>query len=222
MGPLLLCALAVGLSPTAILAVVLLLITPRARANGGTFLLGWIVGIALVGVLVLALVGPVAVGERGQPAAWLSWLKLAAGCLLLVIAALQWRVRPAPDAEVALPRWTRTLDGITPGKASGLALLLGAFNPKSLLFIVAGATVVAQRGSAAGTEAIAWIIFTVVATLGVGLPVLIYVVQGEQAVANLTRLKGWLVRNTSAIFAGLCAIIGVTLIVDAVSSWVGG
>ena len=81
---------------------------------------------------------------------------------------------------------------------------------------------VAQRGSAAGTQAVAWIVFTVVATLGVGLPVLLYVVQGEQAVANLTRLKGWLVRNTSAIFAGLCGIIGVTLIVDAVSSLVGG
>jgi threonine/homoserine/homoserine lactone efflux protein len=175
-----------------------------------------------VWALALALVGPVTVNERGEPAAWFSWLKLAVGGLLLAVAALEWRARPAPDDEVALPSWSGTLDRITPIKAGSLALLLGAFNPKSLLFIVAGAAVVAQSSSAPGAQTIAWIVFTVVATLGVGLPVAIYVVKGDQAVAILTRLKTWLVRNTSTIIAGLCVIIGVALIGDAVTSLVAG
>jgi Sap, sulfolipid-1-addressing protein len=42
-------AVGVALSPAPIAAVILMLITPRARANGPAFILGWIVGIAVAG-----------------------------------------------------------------------------------------------------------------------------------------------------------------------------
>ena len=42
-------AVGVGLSPVPIIAVVVMLATPRARANGPAFLLGWLVGLAVVG-----------------------------------------------------------------------------------------------------------------------------------------------------------------------------
>ena len=47
----------VALSPVAIIAVVLMLGTPRARANGPAFVLGWVVGLAIVGTLVLIAAG---------------------------------------------------------------------------------------------------------------------------------------------------------------------
>jgi Sap, sulfolipid-1-addressing protein len=51
-------ALAVGIaiSPIPIIAVVLMLTTPRARANGPAFLAGWLLGLGIVG----------AMGERSQ------------------------------------------------------------------------------------------------------------------------------------------------------------
>jgi Sap, sulfolipid-1-addressing protein len=52
-------AIGVALSPISIVAVVLLLTTPRARANGPAFLLG----LGVVGAVVLALAGP---GEASE------------------------------------------------------------------------------------------------------------------------------------------------------------
>jgi hypothetical protein len=43
----------VALSPVPIIAVVLMLGTPRARANGPAFVLGWVIGLAVVGTIVL-------------------------------------------------------------------------------------------------------------------------------------------------------------------------
>jgi hypothetical protein len=41
----------VSLSPVPIIADVLLLGTPRARVNGPAFLLGWVIGLAVVGTM---------------------------------------------------------------------------------------------------------------------------------------------------------------------------
>ena len=43
----------VALSPIPIIGVVLMLGTPRARANGPAFIAGWIFGLAVVGTIVL-------------------------------------------------------------------------------------------------------------------------------------------------------------------------
>lgn len=43
----------VALSPVPIIAVVLMLGTPRARANGPAFVLGWVAGLAVAGTVIL-------------------------------------------------------------------------------------------------------------------------------------------------------------------------
>jgi membrane-associated phospholipid phosphatase len=44
-----------------IVAVVLMLVTPRARTNGPAFILGWVAGIAVAGAILLALAASIAV-----------------------------------------------------------------------------------------------------------------------------------------------------------------
>jgi len=65
-------ALAVGvaLSPVPIIAVVLMLTTRRARANGPLFVLGWLAGLAVVGAIVLGVAGPAGASSSGSPATW--------------------------------------------------------------------------------------------------------------------------------------------------------
>jgi hypothetical protein len=52
-GQILSFAVGVALSPVPIIAVILMLVTPRARANGPAFVVGWLVGLAIVGAVVL-------------------------------------------------------------------------------------------------------------------------------------------------------------------------
>ncbi len=69
-------ALAVGiaLSPIPIIAVVLMLTSQKARVNGPAFVLGWLIGLGVVGAVVLALAGPGGASKSGSPAAWVGWL----------------------------------------------------------------------------------------------------------------------------------------------------
>ena len=121
-GELLPLALGIAISPIPIIAIILMLITPKARSNGLAFLLGWMAGILIVGGIALV-VADVAGLSTGSEAASQSQavIKLVLGLLLLVVAARQWRSRPKPGEEASLPKWMQTLDTFTPVKSFGLA-----------------------------------------------------------------------------------------------------
>lgn len=217
-GQLLPFAVGVAVSPMPIVAVVLMLVTPRARVNGTVFLLGWLIGVAGAGAVLLALAGPAGVSDQGQPADWVAWVKLVLGVLLLLLALRQWHGRPHEGDEVAMPKWMGALDDFTPVKAAGAGLLLSALNPKNLIFIVGGVAAVAQLGLSTSDEVIAWAVFTVIASIGVGVPLAIYFAMGDRAGRMLDGLKTWMARNNTAVMAVLCLIVGVKLIGDGISA----
>jgi hypothetical protein len=210
-------AIGVALSPVPIIAAVLMLTTPRARANGPAFVLGWLVGLGVVGAIALALAGPGGASEEGQPAAWVSWVKLLLGLLLLLVAARQFRGRPHEGEEAPLPKWMGAIDRFTPGQALGGGAALAGANPKNLLLAVGGAAAIAQTGIPAGQQAIAYAVFAVIGTLGVGAPVGIYVAMGERSAELLGRLKDWMGHNNAVIMSVLCLVIGVKLLGDALT-----
>jgi hypothetical protein len=143
-------AIGVALSPVPIIAVVLMLTTPRARANGPAFVLGWLVGLGVVGATVLALAGPGGASEQGQPATWVSWLKLLLGLGLLLVAVRQFRGRPHQGEEASLPKWMGAIDRFAPGQALGGGAALAAANPKNQLLAVGAAAAIAQLGIPGG------------------------------------------------------------------------
>src|SRR3954453_22997975 len=108
----------VALSPVPIIAVVLMLATPRGRVNGPAFLAGWVVGLAVVGTVVLVIASGGDASQAGAPADWVSILKLVLGVLLLGLAVKQWRGRPRGDEVPELPAWMKTVDTFTPTGAA--------------------------------------------------------------------------------------------------------
>jgi threonine/homoserine/homoserine lactone efflux protein len=208
----------VALSPVPIIGVVLMLATPRARSNGPAFIAGWILGLAVVGTLVLLASSGVA-SEQGEPADWVSWLKLVLGVLLVAVAVKERRSRPSDEAEPEMPKWMEAIDTFTPGKAAGFGALLSGINPKNLLLCVGAAAAIAQTGVSAGEQAVALAVFVLIGTLGPGAPVAIYFALGERSEQILERLKAWMSDNNAAIMAVLCLVIGVKLIGDAISGF---
>jgi threonine/homoserine/homoserine lactone efflux protein len=209
----------VALSPVPIIAVVLMLGTPRARVNGPSFLVGWIVGLAVVGTIVLLASSGADASEEGAPATWVSWLKLVLGLLLVLVAIRQWRGRPRSGEQAALPKWMRTIDRFTPGRSVAMGVALSAINPKNLLLTVGAAAAIAQTGTSTGDQAIALAVFVVVGTLGPGLPVGIYFAMGQRAKRILDDLKAWMGAHNAAIMAVLCLVIGAKLVGDAITGF---
>jgi len=215
-GQILPIAIGIALSPIPIVAVVLMLATPRARVNGPAFVAAWIVGLAAVGIIVLALVGDDATTDSGTPARWASGLKLVLGLLLLAFGVRAWLERPRGGKAGELPRWMRALDTFTPPKAAGAGLLLSAAN---LVLAVAGAATIAQADISVGQEAGALAIFVAIGTLGVAAPLVLYFALGDRSRAILDELKDWMARNNATIMAVLALIIGLKLIGDAISGF---
>jgi threonine/homoserine/homoserine lactone efflux protein len=207
----------VALSPVPIIAVVLMLGTPRARANGPAFVLGWIVGLAVVGTIVLVVAGGADASGNDEPADWVGWLKIVLGVLLALVAVRQWRGRPRAGEEAAMPKWMRAIDRFTPGRSVAIAVALSALNPKNLLLTVGAAAAIAQTGVSTGDQAIALAVFVLVGTLGPGAPVAIYFALGDRATRILDELKTWMAAHNSAIMAVLCLVIGAKLIGDGIS-----
>src|SRR4249920_2612044 len=129
-GDMLPAAVGIAISPILVIAVVLMLDSPRGRLNGPAYLLGQIVGVASAGAIVLLLAGAVGTSDEGQQAGWVSWLKLALGAIVLFLAVKQWSGRPREGETAAIPTWMDAIDGFTPAKAVGAGFVLSALNPR--------------------------------------------------------------------------------------------
>jgi threonine/homoserine/homoserine lactone efflux protein len=218
-GQMLPIAVGIAVSPLPIVAVVLMLATPRGRVDGPAFVIAWIVGLAAIGVVVIAAVGDSAEADAGGTPGWVDGLKLGLGILLLLLGLKQWRSRPRGGAPAELPKWMAALDSFGPVKALGAGVVLSLLNPKNLLLAIGGATVIAQAGLSAGEEAGALAIFVAIATIGVAIPVVLYFAMGDRSRELLDAMKDWLARNNAVIMAVLLLVIGVKLIGDAISGF---
>jgi threonine/homoserine/homoserine lactone efflux protein len=207
----------IAFSPPPIIAVVVMLVSSRERTNALAFAAGWIVGIAVVGTIVLLLAGEAGASDDGEASTWVELLKLAIGVALVLLALRKWSGRPDAEDDVATPGWMATIRSLTPLRAGALGVVLSSVNPKNVLLLVAAAATEAQTGLSAGRQAIVWAIFVVIATLGVGTPVVLSVALGDRAAGVLDRLEQWLIRNATVVTAVLCLLIGVTLAGDAIS-----
>ena len=208
----------VALSPVPIIAVVLMLATPKGRVNGPAFIGGWVTGLAGLGAVLLVAASGAEASSSGAPQEWVSIVKIVLGVLLLLVAARQWRGRPQGDAQPELPAWMKTIDTFTPPKAFGMGILLSAANPKNLILVVGAAAAIAQTGVDTADQAVALAVFVMLGTLGPGIPVGIYFLMRDRAAAILENQRGWMARENTTIMAVLCLIIGAKLIGDAISA----
>ena len=209
-------AVGVALSPIPIIAVILMLVSRRARVNGPVFLLGWIVGLSIIGVITLCIAGPSGASDAGEPASGTSTLKVVLGVLLLFVALRHWRKRPHAGDVAPMPKWMGAVDSFTPVKAFGAAVVLSAVNPKNLILAVGAAMAISQTDVAGVQQAIAYAVFVLIATVGPAIPVVIYFAMGDKAPALLERLKAWMGTHNGAIMTVLCLVIGFKLIGDGI------
>jgi hypothetical protein len=215
-GQILPLAVGVALSVLPIIAVILILFTPKARLNSIFFLIGWILGLTVVGVLVLIL-GDTTTDDGGGESTTSGVVKLVLGFLLLLLALRNWRSRPAEGEEVEMPKWMNAIDSFNAVKSAGIAFLLSGINPKNLALTAAAALTIVSAGLSTGEQVGVLVVFILIASSTVAAPVLVYLVVGEKADPGLTRLKGWLSANNAVVMAVLFVVFGFKLIGDGIS-----
>lgn len=210
-GEILPLAVGIAISPIPIIAVILMLLSPRAKGASVGFMIGWVVGI-IVAVVVFTLLSSVIPQSGGEPSKTSGIIKIIFGALLLFLALRQWRGRPAKGEQAVMPKWMSAIDSMTAGKAMGLGFLLSAVNPKNLILAVSAGLIIGGAGLTLGQAAVAIAIFVVLAACTVIIPVIGYLIASARLAGPLDRLRGWLVENNATIMAVLLLVIGVVLI----------
>jgi threonine/homoserine/homoserine lactone efflux protein len=209
-------AIGVAISPIPIIAMVLMLGSSKGKSNGLAFLLGWLIGLGFIGTLVLLLSDPAGASTDSGPALWVGWLILVLGVLAILLGLKQWRSRPAPGEEAEMPKWMQALDQFTAGKSFGIGFLLAAVNPKNLILTLAAAATIASAGLSTAEEFGSLGVFVLIGTLGLLIPLGVYLFMGKRAPVILGDLNHWLGVHNSAIMAVLFVVIGFKLLGDGI------
>jgi threonine/homoserine/homoserine lactone efflux protein len=214
-GQVLPAAVGIALSPFPIIGLILMLLSKNARKNSLMFMIGWLAGLVVVAVVVLALVnaGKIAAGESTAQTGVL-WGKLLLGIVLLFLAFRNWQKRPKAGEQAEMPKWMATIDSVQPSRALVLGALLSGANPKNLLLNVAAAGTIAAAALTTAETAVVTLVFILLASITIIGPVVYVQIAGERAEKGLNELKGWLTQHNAAIMAVLLLVIGVKMIGD--------
>lgn len=211
MGEVLPLALGIAASPFPVIPVILLLFTDRARAAAWAFLGGWCLGVGVPAAVFVVLAE--VVDQSSDTPSWASWLRIVGGAALVVYGVTTWFGR---HAEAEQPAWMRSVSTATPRKAFRIALLLSAANPKVLLLAAAAGLVIGSDDFTAQGDVVAVVLFTLVASVSVAIPVLSYTLLGDRVLGPLGVARDWLIRNNAAVMAVVLVLIGVLLVVKGV------
>jgi threonine/homoserine/homoserine lactone efflux protein len=215
-GDLLPIAVAVALSPIPIIAVVLILGTPRARSNGPLFAVGWVAGLAAVMVLVVVLLG--GAGDVYDQSSTVGGVaRIVFGAVLLVMGGRQWTKRTRRGEEPQTPGWMATIDGFTPGRALVLGLALSGANPKNLILIMAAAGTIAAADLGAADTAITVGIFVALGSTTVIGAVVFYLLDADRAARPLAGLKGFMMQHNAVIMMVVLLLIGASVLGEGIN-----
>ncbi|MFV2039257.1 MAG: GAP family protein [Acidimicrobiales bacterium] len=202
-------AVGVAISPVPIIAVILMLFSAKAVANSLGFLAGWVLGLSVAGLIVLALDLSASGGGESDSG---GWIKIAIGALFVFLGWKQWSSRPQGDDEPKMPGWMASIDEFNPVKSFGLGFVLSAVNPKNLGLTIAAVVSISGSGLSTGDEVITLAVFILIASLTVAVPVLLNLALGSKAEATLTTMKEWLVANNNTVMAVLLVVIGAKVL----------
>ncbi|MEN0085182.1 MAG: GAP family protein [Leifsonia sp.] len=212
-------AVGIAISPIPIIAAILMLLSPRARSTGVGFLIGWVVGIAVAVTVFTLLSSLIPEPASGSSQPIVGTIKLLLGLGLLLLALRQWRSRPTPGEEPALPAWMGAIDSMTTVRGLLLGFALAAVNPKNLLLAAASGVAIGAAGLTAAAAAGAIAVFTLIAALSVALPVIAYLIAADRMRGPLQGLRAWLLLHNAAVMAVLLLVIGVVLIRDGIQAF---
>ena len=185
-------------SPFPVVAVIALLISAGGQVKALLFEATWLIMSWAVLIAFIALLGSAGATGHDRPA-WLAWLALIIGVLLLAmtIAGISRAARRREDAAPQVPRWLAAMDTLSPPKIIGVAALLIIANPVNLASLAGGAVTAAHEPLRFGPQLILAAVFVVIGSIGVLTPYAAALSAGGEQ--RLQRMRDLLVRHNGAL-----------------------
>ncbi|WP_163543930.1 GAP family protein [Occultella kanbiaonis] len=222
--------LGVVASPLAIMALVAVLLSRRARANGLTYLIGWAAAVILSLSIAYGVFGLLELGARHDPPMWVPIARLLLAAVLFSGAIWTYRRSRAQLRQMAaaatpeevsaaapqLPGWLQTVQDFSPLRSFALGLGIFVLNPVNMSCAIVAALDIRLASVGQGPSLGVLIGFAVVGILPMAIPVVLTYVRGERAEPTLAALRGWIAAHNGTLSVVLLVVVGFMQIQKAI------
>lgn len=197
-------------APLPVVAVILLLMAEGGRAKAVAFIAAWTATVFVVATAVSLLTGPGQADKDSASPAWVGVVQLLIGLLLLVLAGrtLRSSLRTARGGAPEPPGWLTSIDGLTPVKVMGLSAALSGLNPKNLAMILGAGAAVGAFGLGVGGSAAAALVFAVLGSLGLLVPLAFVLLSGRAGARALASARSWLIAHNDTVTMTVLFVFG--------------
>src|SRR6266568_2657449 len=199
MGPVLLKMLPFALgtiAPTMIGLVVLFLTGTQGLLKSISFILGKYIVYVLWGLLCLNLADFISSSSSAGSSAIVEIFFLIFGLLLLILAVRNFFGEDDPDTPP--PKFMTILDEVGPVKLFGLGIAISIMQPRFIIFVLAGASIIADAKLPASENFI---------------PIIVFLVMGERRTTAMKSMRTWLVSNQRMINVVVMGFFGILMII---------
>lgn len=201
-------ATGLALSPLAVITGIVLLLGQRGRIKTALFALGWLVAIFVIAAIALWLVEAADDVAAEETATGVDAVQLLFGLLFLALAVLTWRKRPRRGEPVPENKLLARLNKISIVGALGLGLAQGFVVIKNIPLALGAGARLGEAGLVGAAAVAGLLIFALVSTAGVLVPLAVALVAGQRLNAPLAAARGWLETNMSPITMTVLAVLG--------------
>lgn len=205
-------AFALALSPFAIVTGVVLLLGDGGRLRAALFGLGWFAAILVVASVAFWVVDAAYDAYPEETETGVDLLQLGLGLLFLALAAISWRRRPAEGEPSGEAKMLDRLTGISPYGALALGEAQGVLVIGNLPLAIGAGVVVGETGVSDGEAMVALVLFALVVTGGVIVPLVASLVGGAKMTSALAALRGWLEANLTSVTVVILLLLGALFV----------
>ncbi len=199
-------ALGIAAAPWAIITLMILLLTPRAVSNAYAFLMGWFIGLMLVVIVVMN--SPGLMNDSGEPSRLMGWIRLGMGTVFMVFSFFLFKKIPKGKEQQTIPKWIEKVDSFGIFHAAGLGIFHSTLNLKNSSMAVVGAASIARQGLTSWQELMALLLFCMIASIGVMIPHIIFILFRRNTELIFGKIKIWILKNRVLVLLLILIIFG--------------
>lgn len=208
----------VALSPLAVVAVVVMLVSPAGRLSAWVFSAAWVLALVIATTGVVLVADGADSGADQGAAPWVITAKIVLAVLFVAVAIREWRSGSGDPDDHGSPAWLARLETAGSLGAASLGVAFAVVKPKNLLLTLGAGLAIAQTDSSPRAQVAAVAVFVILASAGVIAPLAVALCMPSRGHAVLLRLRDWLVRENATVIAVICLIIAAKLFGDAIAS----
>jgi hypothetical protein len=199
------------ITPTMVGLIVLFLTTTQGVIKSISFILAKYIVYVLWGLICINLAGFISSSSSARTGTVTVVFFLVFGLLLIILAVRTFFGEDDPDTPP--PKYMTILDEIGPIKLFGLGIAICFMQPRFIILILAGASIITDANLPASENFIATLVLALLMVWVMFIPIIVFLVMGERRTSAMKSMREWLVTNQRMLNVVVMFFFGILMII---------